>query len=530
VLVANETGATAPAYAKADNPRCKSAVARMHVTSGPRQTNFRPMPIASSSPVTRTHTVIVVGAGFAGVGAAIGLRQAGIDFLILEKASEPGGVWRDNTYPDCACDIPSSFYSYSFAPNPRWSRMFARQEEIKGYCGSTVATFGLLPHLRLNCEMNKASWNEAEKLWYLDTSQGLLRARFVVMACGPMHVPVMPDIPGLDTYQGKSFHSARWRHDIDLQGKRVAVIGSGASAIQFVPAIAPQVAQLTLFQRTAPWVLPKMDFKISAAWQERFTRFPWLQSLLRTALYLQFETLNFSLKFPRAIARLQKAGLGNIARGIVDPDLRRKVTPNFSLGCKRILQSNTWYRTLGQAHVNVAGGLSHIQGNTVFSSDGQACEADVIIWGTGFEVAEPPVAQQIYGLSGQPLASLWKGSASAYLGTMLEDCPNLFMMCGPNLYAFSSAFVMIEAQLRFIVSAIQQVEKGGLASVRVEPAAHQRYNQALQTALKNTVWNSGCRSYFLDRNGNNSTNWPWTTWYMRWRLARFRGREFVVRR
>jgi cation diffusion facilitator CzcD-associated flavoprotein CzcO len=485
------------------------------------------MPIASSSPDTRTHTVIVVGAGFAAVGAAIDLRHAGIDFLMLEKASEPGGVWRDNTYPDCACDIPSSFYSYSFAPNPRWSRMFARQEEIKGYCGSTVATFGLFPHLRLNCEMNKASWNEAEKLWHLDTSQGLLRARFVVMACGPMHVPVMPDIPGLDTFQGQSFHSARWRHDIDLQGKRVAVIGSGASAIQFVPAIAPQVAQLTLFQRTAPWVLPKMDFKISAAWQERFTRFPWMQSLLRRALYLQFETLNFSLKFPRAIARLQIAGLKNIARGIKDPTLRQKVTPNFSLGCKRILQSNTWYKTLAQPTVQVFSGIARIEGNRLVSSHGERCEADIIIWGTGFEVAEPPVAQVIFGKSGQALSTHWKGSASAYLGTMLEDCPNLFMMCGPNLYAFSSAFVMIEAQVKFILAAIRSIDGKPHASISVAPAAHQRYNQAIQLALKKTVWNSGCSSYFIDRNGNNSTNWPWTTWYMRWRLARLRLGDFT---
>ena len=471
------------------------------------------------------HTAIVVGAGFAGLGAAIALRKAGIDFVVLEKAAEVGGVWRDNTYPDCACDIPSAFYSYSFAPNPHWSRMFAGQAEIKAYSARTAAQFGLMAHLKLHCEMHAARWDEAAQLWLLQTSQGLMRARFVVMACGPMHVPVTPKVPGLDTFQGQSFHSARWRHDIELQGKRVAVIGSGASAIQFVPAIAPQAAQLMLFQRTAPWVLPKMDFKISAAWQARFARFPWLQSLLRTALYWQFEALNFSLKFPRAIARLQKSGLRNIARGIADPDLRRKVTPNFSLGCKRILQSNSWYKTLGQAHVNVAGGLAHIQGNTLFSSDGQACEADVIIWGTGFEVAEPPVAQQIYGLSGQPLASQWKGSASAYLGTMLEDCPNLFMMCGPNLYAFSSAFVMIEAQLRFIVSAIRKVQKSNLASIRVAPEVHQNYNLALQSALKNTVWNSGCRSYFLDRHGNNSTNWPWTTWYMRWRLARVRGLE-----
>ena len=237
--------------------------------------------------------------------------------------------------------------------------------------------------------------------------------------------------------------------------------------------------------------------------------------------------LNYSLKFPRAIARLQVAGLKNIARGIKDPDLRQKVTPNFSLGCKRILQSNTWYKTLAQPKVQVFSGVARIEGNTLVSSKGESCEADVIIWGTGFEVAEPPVAQVIFGKSGQALSTHWKGSASAYLGTMVQDCPNLFMMCGPNLYAFSSAFVMIEAQVKFILEAIRSTEAKPHASISVAPAAHQGYNQAVQLALKKTVWNSGCSSYFIDRNGNNSTNWPWTTWYMRWRLARLRPGDFT---
>ena len=486
------------------------------------------MPSPMTSAPSPVHTVIVVGAGFAGVGAAIALRKAGIDFLLLEKASEPGGVWRDNTYPDCACDIPSSFYSYSFAPNPRWSRLFARQQEIKEYCSSMVSSFGLGAHLRLNCAMQKTVWNRSENLWHLETSQGLLRARFVVMACGPMHVPVTPDIPGLQSFAGTHFHSARWRHDVDLTGKRVAVVGSGASAIQFIPAIAAKVAQLTLFQRTAPWVLAKLDLPISAKWQTRFERFPWLQNLLRRALYLQFELLNFSLKFPLAIGRLQRAGLKNIARGIKDPALRQKVTPNFSLGCKRILQSNTWYKTLAQPQVQVFAGIAQMEGNRLISSNGESCEADVIIWGTGFEVAEPPVAGHIVGRSGEPLSHRWKGSASAYLGTMVEDCPNLFMMCGPNLYAFSSAFVMIEAQVKFILAAVEETQVHPHASICVVDTVHQDYNRALQTALKKTVWNSGCRSYFIDRNGNNSTNWPWTTWYMRWRLTRLRRGDFTI--
>ena len=486
------------------------------------------MPNATAPIPQPSATVIVVGAGFAGLGAAIALRQAGIDCLVLEKASEPAGVWRDNTYPDCACDIPSAFYSYSFAPNPRWSHLFARQDEIKQYWVSTAAQFGILPQLRLQCELLKAQWNGAENMWHLDTSHGPMRAQFVVMACGPMHVPVTPQIPGLENFQGQHFHSARWRHDVDLQGKRVAVVGSGASAIQFVPAIAAQVKALGLFQRTAPWVLPKLDLRISKRWQDRFQRLPLLQSTLRKALYLQFELLNFSLKFPRAIERLQKAGLKNIARGIADSDLRRKVRPDFLLGCKRILQSNTWYKTLAQKHVQVMVGLKEVRGDLLVSNSGETFQADVIIWGTGFEVAQPPVANHIFGSSGESLATHWKGSASAYLGTLVQDCPNLFMMCGPNLYAFSSAFVMIEAQLKFIVSAIQTAEKERLPQIVLDPKAHQSYNQALQAALQHTVWNSGCSSYFIDRKGNNSTNWPWTTWYMRWRLRRLRTSDFTA--
>ena len=474
------------------------------------------------------YEVLVVGAGFAGVGAAIALKQMGADFRVLEKASEIGGVWRDNTYPDCGCDVPAALYSYSFAANPRWSRLFAKQAEIKAYTFDTARQFQVLDHIQLNTAMQEARWDVATGCWHLETNRGLLRARFVVMACGPMHVPTQPAIPGSETFTGKQFHSSQWDHGCELTGQRVAVIGSGASAIQFVPEIAKQVAHLTLFQRTAPWVLPKMDAPISAAWQQRFARWPWLQALLRKAIYLQFEVLNSGLRYPFFVQRLQRAGLNNIARSVKDPELRKQLTPNFALGCKRILQSNTWYRALAQPHTTVLAGVREIAGRHVIDTQGRSAEVDVLIFATGFEVANPPIAQHIFGASGQRLADQWQGSPQAYLGTMVPDCPNLFLTLGPNLYTFSSAFVMIEAQLQFIRSALITARQDRLATITVNPTQLANYSQKVQTALQRTVWNSGCASYFLDRNGRNSTNWPWTTFYMRWRLRRFRTAEFDV--
>ena len=492
---------------------------------------FYPTSEPATSPARQPVTsleVIVVGAGFAGIGAAIKLLEAGCDFLVLEKAAEIGGVWRDNTYPDCGCDVPSAFYSYSFAPNPRWSRLFAKQSEIKAYTRDTAERFGVMPKIRLGAELIMARWDAPARLWCLKTTAGDYSAQFVIMACGPMHVPVMPRVPGLETFTGVSFHSSRWRHDIDLRDKRVAVVGTGASAIQFVPMIQRQVQQLALFQRTPPWVLPKMDALISPRWQRLFEKFPLTQSLFRKLLYLQFELLNLSLKSPHLIKRLESAGKKNIARGVKDPVLRARLTPDFALGCKRILMSNTWYRALAQPNVRVQTGVARVEGSELVAEDGQRCTADVIVFATGFEVANPPIAERIVGASGKPLSELWQGSPAAYLGTMMPDCPNLFLTFGPNLYTFSSSFVMIESQLKFILSAITTARQKQLVTIAVNPAVFQRYNTQTQTALQRTVWNSGCSSYFLDKNGRNSTNWPWTTWTMTYRLKRFKVCDFLV--
>lgn len=479
----------------------------------------------------RDFEVIVIGAGFAGIGAAIKLREAGFDFIVLEKAAEIGGVWRDNSYPDCACDIPSALYSFSFAPNPKWSSFFARQEEIRDYTIDTAKKFGVIDSIRVNHELLQARWKEDEKVWILQTSVGDYRAHFVIMACGPMHKPVTPAIKGMETFTGASFHSAQWDHSCDLANKKVAVIGSGASAIQFVPAIESTVEQLTLFQRTPPWVLPKLDFPISLRWQRVFKRLPFTQSLLRKLLYGQFEFLNRSLKHPRLIKRLQAAALGNMYRSVKNGELRARLTPDYLIGCKRILQSNTWYRALAKPHVKVVGSVAEVQGNTVIASDGSRCEADVIIFATGFEVANPPIAERIVGASGITLAEQWHGSPEVYLGTVAGDCPNCFLTFGPNLYTFTSAFVIIEAQLKYIMNGLNRLRSANIASFTVDKGKSVPYNERLQTSLQKTVWNSGgCISYFIDKNGRNSTNWPWTTFYMRLRLAKFRLGDYILER
>jgi cation diffusion facilitator CzcD-associated flavoprotein CzcO len=418
--------------------------------------------------------------------------------------------------------VPSAFYCYSFAPNPAWSHLFAKQPEIKRYAQDTVARTGIDDAIRFGHELQAARWNASSALWELETCAGPYTARFIIVATGPMHEPVTPALPGLDSFRGERFHSAHWDHGVDLRGKRVAVIGTGASAIQFVPAIQPLAASLTVFQRSAPWVLPKLDARISARWQRRFARFPVLQSALRGLLSLQFELLNSSVQRPRARRRLERAALRNIHSAVRDPALRARLTPDFDIGCKRILQSNSWYPALAQPNVTVSSDVREVRGNTLIAGDGSVHEADVIIFGTGFKVAEPPIAARITGASGRTLADLWNGSPEAYLGTTVPDCPNCFFTLGPNLYAFSSAFVMIEAQVEYILGALRHAQEHGVQSLRPRAQTVADYNRELQDALEKSVFNAGgCSSYFIDRNGRNSTNWPWSIRELRRRLQRF---------
>ncbi|GAC1373078.1 MAG: NAD(P)/FAD-dependent oxidoreductase [Aquirhabdus sp.] len=475
--------------------------------------------------------IAVLGAGFAGIGAAIRFIQAGItDFVVLEKASEIGGVWRENTYPGCACDVPSALYSYSFAPNPHWSRMFAEQAEIKAYIKDTAERFGVMPYVKLNHEMLESTWDNEQKHWVVQTSAGVFFARFVVMACGPMHEPVYPNIKGLKSFKGMTFHSACWRHDYNLQGKRVAVIGTGASAIQFVPKIQPQVAKLTLIQRTPQWVLPKLDQVLPKTAQTIFKYVPLTQQTLRGGIYGIFETLNGSMQHPQLMKKIQRLAIYNINRAVKDEELRNKLMPDFIIGCKRILQSNDWYPALVQPNVDVVrSGIQEIKGNTVITSDGSKHEVDAIILATGFEISTPQVLSRVRGRSGQTVAEVWQGSPEGYMGTMTVDCPNAFLMFGPNLGVSSSAFIIIEAQLNYILDALRQVHAQKIKTIEVDPENQIQFNRKVQDALQDSVWNTGgCQSYFIDANGRNSTIWPWSTFEMRYQLSRFDLSQYIV--
>ncbi|MGR0306601.1 flavin-containing monooxygenase [Acinetobacter beijerinckii] len=466
--------------------------------------------------------VVIIGAGFAGIGAAIKLQQAGFtDFVVLEKADEIGGVWRANTYPGCACDVPSALYSYSFAPNPQWSRVFAQQQEIKTYIQQVAQQFDVKKYVRFGYEMLESAWDDQAKHWVVKTNQGLIHARFAIMAGGPMHQPVLPKIKGLETFKGAQFHSAEWNHDFDLKGKKVAVVGAGASAIQFVPEIQAQVEKLTLLQRTPQWVLPKMDQSLPKLAQALFKVLPVTQRLTRYGVYGVFESLNSSMHHPKLVSQIERLAKLNIRLGVKDPALREKLLPDFTIGCKRVLQSNQWYPALAKSNVEVLRcGVEEVRSNTLIASDGTEREVDAIIFGTGFEVSNPPIAKQIRNKHGKTMDEVWQGSAKGYLGTVVEGCPNAFVMFGPNIAVSSSALIIIEAQLAYILDMLKKVQAQQIETVEIRAEVLEQYNDEIQEALKNTVWNiGGCSSYFIDRNGRNSTLWPWTTFEMRSRLA-----------
>lgn len=486
---------------------------------------------STSSRPAQHSEIVIIGAGFAGIGAAIRLRQEGIhDFVVLEKAASLGGVWRDNTYPGCACDVPSSLYSYSFAPKPDWTRLFAPQDEIRRYLLDVATQHGVLPHCRFQHESLQAHWSDADQLWHIETSQGPYTARFAIMACGPMHEPVIPAIPGLKDFTGQLFHSSQWRHDMDLRGQRVAVIGTGASAIQFVPAIQPVVGHMTVFQRTPQWILPKMDIAMPGWARTLFAKVPATQKAVRAVVYGIFEMLNGGIRHPAAMRVIEAMARHNIHRTVKDPALRRTLTPDYVAGCKRILQSNNWYPALMRPNVTVVPhGVRAVEGRRVIASDGTAHEVDAIILGTGFEITAPPIAERVRGRSGIPIAQRWQGSPEAYLGTMVLDCPNAFLMFGPNLAISSSAVIIIEAQLAYIVDALKQARRKGYRTIEVQPERHARFNAQVQQALQKTVWNiGGCQSYYLDANGRNSTAWPWSTFEMRRQLSRFEPSHHLI--
>jgi cation diffusion facilitator CzcD-associated flavoprotein CzcO len=476
-------------------------------------------------PSPRRVDVLVIGAGCSGIGAAIRLRRAGIDdFVVLEKADDLGGTWRENTYPGCACDVPSALYSYSFAPNPAWSRAFAGQAEIWSYLRRVATDQGVVPRISFGTEVHRASWIDADSAWHVDTTRGRFVARVVISAAGPLHTPAIPSIPGLADFRGKTFHSAEWDHSCDLTGKRIAVVGTGASAVQFVPKIQPTVGKLHLFQRTASWVLPKPDHRVASLERALFTRFPASQAALRRAEYGLLEVLAFGFRHPRAMRALEQLSLAWLRSQVKDEALRRALTPRFVLGCKRILLSNTYLRAVATPNVELhATAVSRIGETTVYGADGSAADVDAIIFGTGFHVTDPPIAERIVGAAGRALADDWRGSPRGYLGTSIVGFPNFFMMLGPNLgTGHSSAFSIIEAQLDQIAAAITAIRDRSWARLDLRPDVEAAYNDEVQAAVVSTVYNAGgCASYYLDANGRNSTIWPWSTTRLVRRVGRF---------
>ncbi|MDN0193797.1 NAD(P)/FAD-dependent oxidoreductase [Streptomyces sp. S.PNR 29] len=461
--------------------------------------------------------VAVVGSGFGGLGAAVRLRREGItDFVVLERADSVGGTWRDNSYPGCACDVPSHLYSFSFAPNPDWPRAFSGQQHIRAYLEHVTDVFRLRPHIRFGAEVEKMTWNGERLCWDIETRSGSLSADVVVSATGPLSDPRIPDIPGLDSFPGKVFHSARWDHDYDLTGKRVAMVGTGASAIQIVPSVQPRVSRLTLFQRTPPWVLPRVDRAISGAERALHRALPVTARLRRALLWgireLQVQAFT---RHPEELGFVEQLAKRNMARAIKDPALRARLTPDYRIGCKRILLSSDYYPALAQPNVDVvASGLTEVRGSTLVAADGSEAEADAIIFGTGFHVTDMPVAERVVGADGRTLAEAWKGGMEALRGSSVAGFPNWIPIIGPNTgLGNSSMILIIESQLNYLADFLRQMKVlGGRIALDARPAAVEAWNHRVQERMKRTVWSTGgCTSWYLDASGRNTTIWPGTT-------------------
>ncbi|MFF2087158.1 flavin-containing monooxygenase [Nocardia sp. NPDC058176] len=481
------------------------------------------------------HEVVVIGAGISGICAAIKLAEAGVDDVVLvDKAETFGGTWRANTYPGCACDVPSGLYSFSFAPNSEWSRLFATQPEILDYVDRIAREHGLAERTRFGVEVTGAHWDDDARLWRLVTSEGELTARFVVSAAGPWNEPRFPDIPGLAEFPGEVFHSARWNHDYDLRGKRVAVVGTGASAVQFVPEIQREVAALHLFQRTAQWVLPKLDHPVPGIEKRVMRRFPFAHKALRSVEYALMEGLGVAFRNPRPLMQtVQKVGSAYLRAVVRDPELRAKLTPDYLLGCKRILFSNSYLQSLTKPNVEVhATAVSEFRGNTVVGADGSTAQVDAVILGTGFHILDTPLADIVRGADGRTMAQHWQGSPEAYLGTVTTGFPNAFTVLGPSLgTGHSSAFAILEAQVAYLVSAIASARREGWAVLDVRPQVQADYVDQVQDALAGTVYNAGgCQSYYLDANGRNSFSWPWSTGELTRRVSAFDAADFTITR
>ncbi|MEQ3694384.1 MAG: NAD(P)/FAD-dependent oxidoreductase [Thalassolituus sp.] len=466
------------------------------------------------------HSVVIIGAGFGGLGMAIKLKAQGQDdIVIIEKGGDVGGCWRDNTYPGAACDVPSHLYSFSFERHYPWSRRFAPQREIFAYQQHCAGKYDVYRHMRFNTEVAKASFDEAQGVWVITlTNDETIFARVLITATGQLNQPAYPKMPGIDAFKGAHFHSARWDHSVDLKGKTVAVIGTGASAIQFVPEVAKVAGKVMLFQRSAAHVLAKPDWAYTEREHRMLKRFPITQTLDRLKIYIANEArvLGFT-SLQKAMALFEWQFKQQLKKFIKDPELREKLTPDYPIGCKRILMSNDYYPALAQDHVEVINqGISEVTATGVVDSEGQHHDADVIIYGTGFQATDFLTPMTITGRDGIALNDAWKDGAEAYLGISVNGFPNLFMLYGPNTnLGHNSIIYMLESQIHYVQQCIAAIDSQNLRSLEVRSFVQVSFNNIVQSKISDTVWNKGCHSWYKTESGKNTNNWPGFTFNYR---------------
>jgi cation diffusion facilitator CzcD-associated flavoprotein CzcO len=466
----------------------------------------------------------VVGAGFGGVGAAAMLRRAGhTDVTVFERGERIGGVWHHNTYPGAACDVPSHLYEFSFAPNPRWSRRFAPQEEIQAYLEDVARRHGVLERIHTGTEVESATWDGQRARWVLETTAGRHEADVVITACGQLSVPKVPPIPGLERFGGPAFHTAQWRHDVELAGKRVAVVGTGCSAIQVVPAIQPLVEHVDVYQRSPGWTIPKGDFAYRERTQRLFERFPVLQRLDRAAIFAFMDLGALALTSQRWLgAPFRAVGRRQINKAIEDPELRRRVTPRDEIGCKRIMLTDEWYPTLTKPNVElVTDRIAEVTPDGIRSEDGTERPADVLVLATGFATHGFVAPMEVSGEGGRSLDEEWAEVPRAYLGVSVPGFPNMFLLYGPNTNGGTGSVIhVIESAMNHVLAALDELARADADRIEVSRRAAEDYDRELRTALAGTVWHSGCTNWYVDENGNDPNQWPWTWAAYRRRTAR----------
>jgi cation diffusion facilitator CzcD-associated flavoprotein CzcO len=476
--------------------------------------------------------IAIAGAGLSGLGMAMALKEDGHhDFVVLERADDLGGTWRDNSYPGCACDIPSVLYSFTDEQNPGWTRAFAPQPEIWAYMQDVARRHELDSHFRYGHEVTAADWDEDRQLWAIETTGGELTAEILISATGALADPTIPPLKGLENFRGRVFHSARWDHDHDLRGRQVAVVGTGASAIQFVPEIQPEVAGLHLFQRTPPWVLPRENPRVPEGWRARFARHPRLLGVARRAVFSLLESFHFGFRHPAVMRVAESRARRHIASQVSDPVLREKLTPDYRLGCKRILGSNTWYPALCAENVEVVTtAIREVTENGIVDADGHEHAADTIIFGTGFQVTDPPISHRVRGRSGETLAATWQGSPQAHLGLAVNGFPNLFFLLGPNTgLGHNSVLLMIEAQIAHLREALAHRRARGGATLEPTLERQQRFVAEVDRGSDGSVWTAGgCLSWYTDATGRNSTLWPGSVRAYQRRLRRFDASDWTT--